>query len=863
MSNSSKRLLGSGPAKLQRIGLKTGGVAKGWIPEKQTGDGSILQIGVAGGKGNKNGVTLEKIAENIGISMGSTITIHNGIKGGVKCKVVENKYSTSQGESGWYDFDSIWDQLPDTWETLVINFDEETGGHYGIFNYPEILAKSGKIIVNRADYPAQHKVALRIAEIVRGNIRVELLQIGRKKTGSVAIIEPAPEIRTPKTLPYPDVTGILPSGMRIPSPIGVANDYSHILDLEREKMEDWVPRLPISIVIPVFNRNEILGKTLAMICHQTYPLDLIEVVIADDGSSEDTLSMVERFRERLRITYTHQEDQGFRAAAARNMGIRSARNDYIILLDADVAPVPTLVEVYARHFEVSSRVLFCGHRRYVDANGISLGSAIDSPEPMLGLPDIISQNEVFKKDGHVLDWRMGMYRQSDNLRFEKYPFRAVCSGNLGFHRSVFDRTGGFDEEFRAWGKEDTEWGFRVWNRGDYIIPLYEACGLHQEPEGGRNETDREMGLEEVMPIFIDRVPVMYRKVEHGNQHSVPLVSIYIPAFNAEDSIVDAINSALEQTVEDLEVCVAVDGSDDGTLRKLEEIYIGNPRVRWIHQDNQGIGGASNSAIQLCRGVFIGQLDSDDLLLPDAVEILLEQIQKDTRYGVAYGSFQKETPEGEFLEDGYDWPEYSREKLMFGCIVHHFRFFRARDWWRTNGFATDITNAVDFDMFLKLSKVTEMVHVPEWTYVYRIHDGSTSISQKETQIRNHFVVLSRHLDRIGLSRTWEPIPLDKDNPRKVKYSKKKVEAPANTALPFSKMQASMREAAPPIVKRLAEMEASHKPWTLHDFPRERFYERVLSFARRKGIKIEEEEIREIHSQYGDNLWKVIDSIEGFS
>ena len=88
MSNSSKRLLGSGPAKLQRIGLKTGGVAKGWIPEKQTGDGSILQIGVAGGKGNKNGVTLEKIAENIGISMGSTITIHNGIKGGVKCKVV-------------------------------------------------------------------------------------------------------------------------------------------------------------------------------------------------------------------------------------------------------------------------------------------------------------------------------------------------------------------------------------------------------------------------------------------------------------------------------------------------------------------------------------------------------------------------------------------------------------------------------------------------------------------------------------------------------------------------------------------------------------------------------------------------------
>ena len=52
---------------------------------------------------------------------------------------------------------------------------------------------------------------------------------------------------------------------------------------------------------------------------------------------------------------------------------------------------------------------------------------------------------------------------------------------------------------------------------------------------------------------------MYRKVEHGVCHSVPLVSIYIPAYNAEDSIIEAIQSALDQTVEDLEVCIAVDG----------------------------------------------------------------------------------------------------------------------------------------------------------------------------------------------------------------------------------------------------------------------------------------------------------------
>ncbi|MEL0190388.1 MAG: glycosyltransferase, partial [Candidatus Poseidoniales archaeon] len=659
---------------------------------------------------------------------------------------------------------------------------------------------------------------------------------------------------------YPSTRGILPHGMNIPPPDGVANDYSKIIQHEVKNQGEWCPTLHISIIIPVYNRPKMLARTLWMITHQTYPLDLIEVVIADDGSNEDILSVIEKFRGRLTITYTNQEDQGYRLSAARNMGIRASSHDYIIILDADVAPTPSLVEAYARRFDCTRRVVLCGHRRYIDANSIAPQDISASPSQMLSLPDIITQNEVFKKDGHVLDWRMGMYRSTANLRFEKFPFRAVCGGNIAFHRSVFDRAGDFDEEFRAWGKEDTEWGFRVWNKGEYIIPVYEACGLHQEPEGGRNETDRELGLEEVMPIFTDRVPVMYRKPEHGVDNSVPLVSIYIPAYNAEGTIVETVQSALDQTFEDLEVCVAVDGAEDGTLDKLEKHFFDNPRVRWVHQENQGIGGASNSAVQLCRGVFIGQLDSDDILLPEAVEIMVERIQSDTRIGVAYGSFQKETPEGEFLEDGYDWPEFSREKLMYGCIVHHFRLFRARDWWRTEGFATDITNAIDYDIFLKLSTVTEMVHVPEWTYVYRIHSESTSIRQMEAQIRNHHVVINRHLKRTGLDAEWEALPESEENPRKVKFAKRKYERPQKTAQPFSKLQASMREAAPPLIRKIARLEASKRPWTVHGFPEEQFIDRLRLYCTKRGLLISDEVLRGLQSKHGSNLWAVLERIQ---
>ena len=77
-----------------------------------------------------------------------------------------------------------------------------------------------------------------------------------------------------------------------------------------------------------------------------------------------------------------------------------------------------------------------------------------------------------------------------------------------------------------------------------------------------------------------------------------------------------------------------------------------------------------------------------------------------------------------------------------------------------------------------------------------------------------------------------------------------------------MHAAMREAAPPIVRKLAEMESSKRPWTIDDFPRERFFNRSVAYASKRRIKISREEIREIQRLYGHNLWKMLESIDGF-
>ncbi|MED5350298.1 MAG: glycosyltransferase [Candidatus Thermoplasmatota archaeon] len=862
MPKKRRSLVGS-VVKRKKKGIRdtrqTGVLQAGWSPANRTDENVVVQFGINEESAAAKNWLFEHVVKRLELKDADLIVVATN-EGDIDCGPASSTEAIARGESEWYDAKSIMKELPHSWKALLLEINENLTGNSGILDNLEILRKSELIVVSNVESLEQHSVALRIAESVRGFIRVEKVKCGKKSEVSCAFIEPAAAVKTPAPLGYPSIKNLLPEGLIIPAPVGIGNDFQHLMDELDSTAADWKPKTSISIVIPLYNRRVMLGRTLAMLTHQTYPLDLMEIVIADDGSSDDPITMIDEYQKYFDVQYVRQEDLGYRLSEVRNLGIRAAKHDDIILLDCDMAPVPTMVEAYARRLDVSRRAVYCGHRRYVDANHISVDEVRISPSSMLALPDIETVNEKMKQDGHVLDWRLPMYRQSDNLRFEKYPFRAVCGGNIAFNKSLFERVGQFEEAFKAWGKEDTEWGFRVWNRGEYIIPVYEACGLHQEPPGGRNETDREVGLQEVMPTFIDRVPVMYRRPEHGVEHTVPLVSIYMPAYKAQDSIVETIHSVLDQSFEDIEVCIAIDGCEK-TLAVLEAKFLGNPRVRWVFQENQGIGGASNTAVQMCRGVFIGQLDSDDLLMPNAVEAMLSEIQKDTRIGVVYGSFQRETPQGEFLSDGYDWPEYSREKLMFGCIIHHFRFFRARDWWRTQGFATDITNAVDFDMFLKMASITEMVHVKEWSYVYRIHEESTSIKQVDRQIMNHFVVVNKALKRLGLSDRWNAISAEDDNnPRRVEFVLKDENSGADGSKPFTRMLSILGDVAPPVVRHLASREETGKTWTMGSFPVEKIFERVKAIAETKSLELSDKELRKYVIEHGPDMWSIIDKLD---
>jgi glycosyltransferase involved in cell wall biosynthesis len=130
----------------------------------------------------------------------------------------------------------------------------------------------------------------------------------------------------------------------------------------------------------------------------------------------------------------------------------------------------------------------------------------------------------------------------------------------------------------------------------------------------------------------------------------PLVSILVPAYNAEEWIADSLKSAIAQTWPNKEIIVIDDGSKDGTLAVARQFA--SPEVTVISQKNQGAAAARNTAFAASKGDYIQWLDADDLLAPDkiATQMAVAQLSNSSRTLVssAWGRFMYRYSRAEFV-----------------------------------------------------------------------------------------------------------------------------------------------------------------------------------------------------------------------
>lgn len=120
-----------------------------------------------------------------------------------------------------------------------------------------------------------------------------------------------------------------------------------------------------------------------------------------------------------------------------------------------------------------------------------------------------------------------------------------------------------------------------------------------------------------------------------------LVSIIFPVYNVEDFVKASLQSVVNQSYENIEIICIDDGSTDSSADIVQIIADRDKRIKSIHQQNLGLSGARNTGLNYCTGNYIVFLDSDDVLHPDFINILMTQL-KDNKVKLVMCAFKKET-----------------------------------------------------------------------------------------------------------------------------------------------------------------------------------------------------------------------------
>lgn len=214
----------------------------------------------------------------------------------------------------------------------------------------------------------------------------------------------------------------------------------------------------------------------------------------------------------------------------------------------------------------------------------------------------------------------------------------------------------------------------------------------------------------------------------------PLVSIVIPVYNGSNYLAEAIESALGQTYENLEVVVVNDGSTDQT----EDVALSfGSRIRYCKKDNGGVATALNMAIRLAEGQYISWLSHDDLYAEDKIRLQVEQLESlGNKNTLIYSDFtyingKSETIGAECIGSRHD-PRRLNSSLypLLSGIIHGCTLMISKALYLKYGlFDESLKTTQDYDLWFKMLRENPISFIDKPLVMSRSHDGQSSKTMK--------------------------------------------------------------------------------------------------------------------------------------
>jgi glycosyltransferase involved in cell wall biosynthesis len=424
----------------------------------------------------------------------------------------------------------------------------------------------------------------------------------------------------------------------------------------------------------------------------------LEVLVCDDGSTDDTFEKVSAIKD-PRVRWISGK-RGGRPAIPRNNGIREAKGEWLAFLDSDDEWLPEKLE-----------------KQIALAEKLNLKAASSNASRFIPKEGIIGDYFSFNKDRITFD---------DLLKINEI----VCSSSL-IHASLLKSVISFPEEEALKALEDYAFWLRVATKTDFAF-LTERLVVY------RDDTTNSVRANELVYIWDERERIFGNFISWGEQNKIPAgylkkalskkypeVTVLMPVYNGEKYLRESIESILNQTFKDFEFLIINDGSTDGSVLIVEEYKVKDPRIRLVHNKvNMNIIPTLNRGIELAHGKYIARMDCDDIALPKRLEKQVKFMEKNQNVDIC-GSWIRMFDKADSV---VEYPENHEEikcALLFYNALAHPTIIMRKSFLDKNNVRYSKPPAEDYELWQRLSFKTRLCNIPEILLNYRVSGANYS------------------------------------------------------------------------------------------------------------------------------------------
>ena len=224
------------------------------------------------------------------------------------------------------------------------------------------------------------------------------------------------------------------------------------------------------------------------------------------------------------------------------------------------------------------------------------------------------------------------------------------------------------------------------------------------------------------------LPEELEKQKNEKWKRKPLISIVVPVYNTPQVFLrQMIESVQNQSYSEWELCIGNASPENKEMKKILEEYKNDTRIKEVEiPENKGISQNTNRAMEIASGEWIGLLDHDDLLAPNALYEIAKAVNEHPDAEVIYTDEDKVTTDLKEHFQPHLKPDFNLDLLRSNNYICHF-FVASRDLIkRVGGFRPEFNGAQDYDLILRCTEqAKQIVHIPKILYHWRVHKASTA------------------------------------------------------------------------------------------------------------------------------------------